>query len=65
MELERAERMLKAQTAINKDLHLELEELSRRSTTDKKELQEKLEVSRAIRDPCKHGLQHSEGWPRQ
>lgn len=43
-ELERAERMLKAQSAITKDLHTEVEDLTRRGHADKKELTEKLEV---------------------
>lgn len=45
-ELERAERMLKAQSAITKDLHTEVEDLTRRGHADKKELTEKLEVRR-------------------
>lgn len=36
--------MLKAQAAITKDLHVEIEDLTRRTTADKKDLQEKLEV---------------------
>ncbi|GMH78351.1 hypothetical protein TL16_g07766 [Triparma laevis f. inornata] len=42
-ELERAERMLKAQASINRDLHLELEEAHKRSHTEKDSLQAKLE----------------------
>jgi len=42
-ELERAERMLKAQASINRDLHLELEEGHKRSRTEKDALQAKLE----------------------
>jgi Ca2+-binding EF-hand superfamily protein len=41
-ELERAERMLKAQMSINRDLHLELEELTRRGTQDRQSLSAKL-----------------------
>ena len=42
-ELERAERMLKAQASINRDLHLEIEESNKRSRTEKDSLQAKLE----------------------
>ncbi|GMH97812.1 hypothetical protein TrST_g7069 [Triparma strigata] len=42
-ELERAERMLKAQASINRDLHLELEEAHKRARTEKDSLQAKLE----------------------
>lgn len=41
-ELERAERMLKAQMGINRDLHLELEERSKATTADKRSLAKKL-----------------------
>ncbi|CAM9440210.1 unnamed protein product [Chrysoparadoxa australica] len=41
-ELERAERMLKAQMSINRDLHLELESISQRTAQDKRQLQSKL-----------------------
>ncbi len=41
-ELERAERMLQAQLSINRDLHLELEDLSRKKSDDKRELNGKL-----------------------
>ncbi len=41
-ELERAERMLQAQLSINHDLHLELEDLSRKKSDDKRELNGKL-----------------------
>ncbi|GMH77661.1 hypothetical protein TrRE_jg7069 [Triparma retinervis] len=42
-ELERAERMLKAQASINRDLHLELEEAQKRQRMEKDSLQAKLE----------------------
>ncbi len=41
-ELERAERMLQAQMSINRDLHLELEDLSRKKSHNKRELTAKL-----------------------
>jgi Ca2+-binding EF-hand superfamily protein len=47
-ELDRAERMLKAQTAIAHDLHLEIEDLSKRSSADRKDLQHKLEAFEAL-----------------
>ncbi|CAN0004535.1 unnamed protein product, partial [Ectocarpus sp. 12 AP-2014] len=47
-ELERAERMLKAQMSINRDLHVELEEACRRSTLDRGELGQKLRDFEAL-----------------
>ncbi|KAG5181255.1 hypothetical protein JKP88DRAFT_241524 [Tribonema minus] len=41
-ELERAERMLKAQMGINRDLHLELEERARQMDADKRGIAQKL-----------------------
>ena len=41
-ELERAERMLHAQVAINRDLHLELEEATRRVDSDRRTVGKKL-----------------------
>ncbi|CAM9344057.1 unnamed protein product, partial [Phaeothamnion confervicola] len=41
-ELERAERMLKAQLAINRDLHLELEDSARRGTAAAADLRQRL-----------------------
>ncbi len=41
-ELERAERMLQAQLSINRDLHLEIEDLGRKKMDDKRELNGKL-----------------------
>ncbi|CAN0100913.1 unnamed protein product, partial [Discosporangium mesarthrocarpum] len=47
-ELERAERMLKAQTSINRDLHLELEEACKRATADKGDLRQRLRDFEAL-----------------
>jgi hypothetical protein len=47
-ELERAERMLKAQMAINRDLHLELEEHAKRTETDRRGVCKKLSDFEAL-----------------
>jgi hypothetical protein len=47
-ELERAERMLKAQMAINRDLHLELEEHAKRTETDRRGVVKKLSDFEAL-----------------